>query len=83
MKDQLENFVRRNREAFDDKEPSASLWNRIERSLDGSTRRWSNPLAYWRAAAIFFMALSAYLLIPKQVNRSESALAMKEFSDVE
>ena len=83
MKDQLENFIRRNREAFDDKEPSASLWNRIERSLDKRTRRWTIPVAYWRAAAIFFMALSAYLLIPKQVDRSENALAMKEFSDVE
>lgn len=83
MKDQLENFVRRNREAFDDREPSANLWSRIEHSLGRGTRRWNNPVAYWRAAAIFFMALSAYLLIPKKVTPSEGALAMKEFSDVE
>lgn len=33
-KDNLERFVRDNREAFDDKEPPNSLWQRLESSLD-------------------------------------------------
>ena len=40
-------------------------------------------MVLWRAAAIFFMALSAYLLIPRHAMESENAVALKEFSDVE
>jgi hypothetical protein len=82
MKDQLEDFVRQNRQAFDDKEPSNKIWKRIEASLwpDGV---WRRPLVLWRAAAIFFMALSAYLLIPKEPMKAEHAMALKEFTDVE
>ncbi len=83
MKDQLENFVRQNREAFDDKQPPANVWSGIERSLNRNRGTWGNPVVRWRAAAIFFMAFSAYLLMPKQVSKSENAMAMKEFSDVE
>ena len=34
-KDNLERFVRDNREAFDDKEPSGNLWQKIDAGLDG------------------------------------------------
>ncbi|MBD2754788.1 hypothetical protein [Spirosoma validum] len=34
MKNNLERFVRDNREDFDDKEPSAKLWQKIEAGLD-------------------------------------------------
>ena len=33
-KDNLERFVRDNREAFDDKEPPGNLWKKIEAGLD-------------------------------------------------
>jgi len=82
MKDQLEDFVRRNREAFDDREPSPGVWRAIENSLRFK-RGWKNPVALWRAAAVFFMALSAYLLIPKNAPLEQNHQAMKEFSDVE
>jgi hypothetical protein len=83
MKDQLEDFIRQNREAFDDKEPSSRVWQKIDRYLSGPAGSGRTTLMLWRAAAIVFMALSAYLLIPKQVARSENAMAMKEFADVE
>ena len=83
MKDQLEDFVRRNRAAFDDKVPPTGVWKGIEASLAFRQRSWLNPTALWRAAAIFFMALSIYLLIPHQATKTENAQAMKEFSDVE
>lgn len=35
MKNNLERFIRDNREDFDDKEPSARLWQNIETGLDG------------------------------------------------
>jgi hypothetical protein len=83
MKDQLEEFVRRNREAFDDKEPSGRVWTGVGATLGLSKKSPRQPIVLWRAAAIFFMALSAYLLVPKESLRVGNAQAMKEFSDVE
>jgi hypothetical protein len=85
MKDQLDDFIRKNREGFDDKEPSKKVWRNIESSMKFNTpNNRGNGLVWWRAAAIFFMALSAYLLVPKQVIKSQtSELVASEFSDVE
>ncbi|HEU5147827.1 MAG TPA: hypothetical protein VFT90_13970, partial [Chryseosolibacter sp.] len=83
MKDELEDFVSRNRPAFDDREPSPKTWNRIEASLGLRRKGWTDAVVWWRAAAIFFMALSAFLLIPRGSDRIQNAQAMKEFSDVE
>lgn len=83
MKDELEEFVRRNRPAFDDREPSSKIWKRIEASLGLRGKGWFDPVVLWRAAAIFFMALSAFLIIPRGSDRIENAQALKEFSDVE
>src|SRR5687768_7384107 len=83
MKDQLEDFVRQNRNAFDDKEPSGKVWSRIERSIGLSGTTFWNSVVIWRAAAILFMALSVYLLIPKNTQPKQNDLALKEFTDVE
>jgi hypothetical protein len=83
MKDELDNFVHRNRQAFDDKEPSANVWKGIESSLHFSGSTWRSPLFLWRAAAVFFMALSFYLLILKIPMKAENAQALRDFSDVE
>ena len=83
MKDQFEDFVRRNRDAFDDREPSSEVWRSVETRLGLSLPSWRTPLFLWRAAAIFFMALSAYLLVPRQAATVANAQALREFSDVE
>ena len=83
MSDQLEDFIRQNRQQFDDREPSAGVWSNIERSLGLKSGYWRKPLTWWRAAAIFFMALSLYLLLPRQQMKVENAQAMQEFSDIE
>jgi hypothetical protein len=83
MKDPLEDFVRRNRAGFDDREPSPKVWQSIQASLGFRASLWGRPVVLWRAAAIFFMALSAWLLIPHRTAHVENALAMKEFTDVE
>ena len=83
MKDQLEDFIRQNRQKFDDKEPPAGIWKSIEHSLGLRREYWKQPVTWWRAAAIFFMALSAYLMLPRQQMMAENAQAMQEFSDVE
>jgi len=83
MKDQLEDFVQQNRRDFDDREPSPRIWKSIEASLGLRRKFWQEPVALWRAAAIFFMALSLYLLIPREQLKAENAQALQEFSDVE
>jgi hypothetical protein len=84
MKDQLDDFIRKNRAGFDDKEPSEKVWRNIESSLTFTAKGGWNAVVWWRAAAIIFMALSAYLLIPKQGIKSQtSELAASEFRDVE
>lgn len=89
MSDRLKDFIDNNREDFDHKVPSAKVWSRIEHSLfTGSKSRWYNSLTLWRAAAVIFMALSGYLLMPKS-QRAENELArqnesvLREFTDVE
>ena len=84
MKDRLEEFIRHNREAFDDKEPSEKVWTNINASL--AMRRTSvwNSVALWRAAAVVFMVLCGYLLIPKTADHSIAKDNMSaEFDDVE
>jgi hypothetical protein len=86
MKDQLDDFVKRNRNAFDDKEPSEKVWRGIEGSLSFSSKNslW-NSVMLWRAAAVVFMALSIYLMVPKNqtVKSAQPEMAMSEFRDVE
>lgn len=81
MKDRMEDFIRDNRKAFDDKEPSERVWAAIERNLFSNNSLW-NSLTLWRAAAVLFLALSIYLLIPKN-KIGANAVALREFNDVE
>ena len=81
--DQLEDFIRKNRNAFDDREPSERVWSKIAGSLfSGKTGLW-NSVVLWRAAAVIFMVLSAYLLIPREEGRRQNEIALKEFTDIE
>ena len=82
----IEDFIRQNREAFDDQEPSPRHWKTIEAALPLAQRQgWWQSVALWRAAAILFMALSAYLLLPKEwkPHAPPERVALKEFTDVE
>ena len=81
MKNQLENFIRQNREAFDDKEPSEKVWTIISKKLF-TTSLW-NSVTVWRAAAILLLGLCVYLAVPKLVNQRSNTLALNEFKDIE
>jgi hypothetical protein len=83
MKDELEDFINQNRSAFDDKEPSDKVWKNIETTLPQKNSLW-NSVVMWRAAAVIFMVLSAYLLIPKDIaSKKNGEIALNEFKDVE
>ncbi|MBX2944999.1 MAG: hypothetical protein KF725_04135 [Cyclobacteriaceae bacterium] len=82
MKENLEDFIRANREAFDDREPSAKVWNTIESRLFGKQAS-TGALIFWRAAAVLFMGLSAFLLYSRYGESRDNRLVMREFKDVE
>jgi hypothetical protein len=83
-KDQLEDYIRSNREAFDDKTPPSSVWDKINSSMHTThATSWWNNVTIWRAAAILFMAMSVYLIIPAKPSDDNAKLALKEFGDVE
>lgn len=84
MKDPLEDFVRQNRDAFDDKVPSEKVWRNIKASMIFKRNSPWNSVVLWRAAAVVFMALSGYLLIPQNRHEhSNTDIAVIEFNDVE
>lgn len=86
MKDPLEDFIRENRNAFDDKEPSEKVWKNINASLPVKATSLWDSLSLWRAAAVVFMALSIYLMIPEKSDtnaRNVLTSQANDFNDVE
>lgn len=86
MKDSLEKFVEKNREAFDDKLPSEKVWKAVENQLPGRRISLWNNVIVWRVAAVLFLGLSVYLFInqpPIQQTKKETARLQGEFSDLE
>lgn len=82
MKEHLENFIRQNKAAFDDKEPSEKVWNSIDNRLFGKLSLW-NSVVVWRAAAVVLLALCVYLAVPKMVEQRDKNLALNELNDIE
>lgn len=84
-KNKLEEFIRENRAALDDKEPSDRVWKGIENAVKPTVSMW-NSVVIWRAAAIIFMVLSGYLLIPndnqKTISKADTEV-LTDFKDVE
>lgn len=79
---QLEDFIRQNKAAFDDKEPSEKVWTSIRTNMFNTRSLW-NSVVIWRAAAVILLGLCVYLMIPKVKSEKEKNLALTEFTDVE
>jgi hypothetical protein len=58
----MKNFFKEHREEFDNREPSDKVWAGIERGVFSKNR----AVVMWRAAAILFFGLSAYLFVSNQ-----------------
>ena len=88
MKDRVEKFIIENRERFDSEIPRNSVWDKISFRLGVSQPKTRSDFTYlWKAAAILFFGVSAYLLGTKSVNETQSKklgeVVVEEFSDVE
>ncbi len=85
MSNEFEDFVRKNRNAFDDRQPSEKVWTKIDQTIFPAAKisLW-NSVTVWRAAAMLFMALSLYLLLPKNTGgNTQNTVALSDFGDVE
>lgn len=82
MKDQLEDFIRQNKAAFDDQSPSDKNWNKIRKILFTKNSVW-NSVSVWRAAAVILLGICIYLALPRIQDRKENAMALSEFKDIE
>lgn len=81
-KKDLEQYIRDNRSALDVREPNASVWSRVSQRLNISTTSTAGWL--WKAAAIFFMVSTIYLLPWDFGNSKETAGAIdQEFAEIE
>jgi hypothetical protein len=90
MKDELEDFIRKNRSAFDDRDVPNNAWKNIKAKLMFQKPSIWNSVVIWRAAAILFMVTTGYFLVSNTLNRrgdaqqqQESAVVLNEFRDVE
>ena len=81
MKDQLEDFIRQNKAAFDDKEPSERVWKNISKNLF-RVSLWDS-VTVWRAAAVILLGLCIFLSIPRIAKQQTDKVALNEFNDVE
>ncbi|MBL3658694.1 hypothetical protein [Fulvivirga sediminis] len=85
MKDRLDDFIKDNRDEFNDQEPSHRVWEAVEAQLPLKKQR--NYQWIWKAAAIVFFLSSVYLLIRLEAVDQPRYVAdnslTKEFKSVE
>lgn len=79
MGDQLENFVQRNRDSFDDQSPNGELWNKIDQDLDRPKQNFS---VFWKVAAVLFLASTIYLIQDRVIEVDQPTFS-QEFKDAE
>jgi len=84
MSKALRDFIKRNRDAFDDQEPSENVWKKIDSALPNMKQRslW-NSVMVWRAAAILFMGVSAYFFVASRTGAMRESRLQKEFTNLE
>ncbi len=73
MHDDLEEFINRNREAFNDEVPDDRLFEDIMKGVRKDREKGrGNYAVYWKAAAVFLFLLSAWLVFDKVGIRNRS-----------
>ena len=91
--DNLEQFINKNRAAFDDESPPPMVWMNLERDLDEQRPKVSNNrekripiMRIMQVAAMFVVVLGVGLLIGLQLTENRLPLEdneMKEFAETE
>lgn len=82
-KDNLDKFIKENREAFDTETPSDKVWKGIDKRRGAPVmKQW-----FWQVAAVIFFCSSVFLLIDKQYSKPDVLAGTEklsnDFGDVE
>lgn len=72
----IEEFIRANREEFDHKQPREKLWNRIESELDQSDDNYG---WIWKAAVVILLAVCGYLVWERGQQQPAETMVASEF----
>jgi hypothetical protein len=85
MNDSLKEFIHRNRERFDDREPNERGWENIESRLPKLSPSLWNSVVVWRSAAILVLSVSMFLFFFPigRASKKEQAAIRVEFKDLE
>ena len=92
MQDRLEEFVKANRDAFDEASPRPELWEKIEGALDGTEEKgvpMRSTLWMWKAAVVVLLGAVTFLAIERFVPQDQAiepemvVSTMEEFSELE
>lgn len=75
-KDNFEDFISRNKEAFDDQVPSEKVWKNISQNLPG--RKQYN---WWQAAAILFFFTTSALFYQNYLKPDASGAELAELEE--
>ncbi|WP_420583191.1 hypothetical protein [Reichenbachiella sp.] len=67
MKDKLEDFIKSNREGFDDLEPRSDTWSKIQQELLQENKQ-KDYTWLWKAAAVIFLCISVGLAVDRTMN---------------
>lgn len=70
MGDQLEQFVIKNKDSFNELEPSEKVWKGVEKKV--GQRKGFLQIA-WKVAAVLFMVSTVYLLIDRSTDEPQLA----------
>ncbi len=80
MGDQFEKFIMKNKDAFNEAEPSDKVWHRVTKKLD---KKQSYLSIAWKVAAMLFMASTIYLIIDKNNESGAGPVLSHEFEQAE
>ncbi len=72
--DNLEKYIRENREAFDDKDPGENSWNEIVKRINKPVSKTIRVTQWiWKAASIILFAAVIGLLVDRYVHNKNAA----------
>lgn len=74
----IEDFVRSNREEFDSLEPREKLWTRIETEMDQDGRDYG---WLWKAAVVVLLAVCGYLVWERGAQPTDTPVAVNEIHE--
>ena len=76
MPDPIERYIRENRMAFDDEQPGPEVWKGISRQMGWErSHKPTYSALMWKAAAVFFLFLSIWLIVDRFADRDGAALS--------